>query len=205
MWATQEGLSRSTRARDEERMSLTMNGRLNGRAERRQNDARARGSTSPCAARLRYRGRLAGLGLGLGLLGGPLAAPAAPELPGTAAPPATIREIQSALSQAVEQFQARNAPGVLAHVSDQYRTGPFTKPVVGEQLRAIFGVYEEVRARVQVDQVRLVGETAWVYSTGEVSGRLPVVGYWVSILTWQRELEVARREGGAWRLFGYQR
>ena len=68
----------------------------------------------------------------------------------------------------------------------------------------MYGVYDEVRARVRVDQVRMVGERAWVYSSGDVSGRFPFLGYWVSILSWERELEVARREGGGWRLFGYQ-
>jgi hypothetical protein len=50
----------------------------------------------------------------------------------------------------------------------------------------------------------MVGELAWVYSTGEVSGRLRWVGGSVPVLSWQRELEVARRENGRWRLFGYQ-
>jgi hypothetical protein len=49
-----------------------------------------------------------------------------------------------------------------------------------------------------------VGDQAWVYSTGEAAGRLPFVGQWITILWWERELEVARRENGAWRLFGYQ-
>lgn len=139
----------------------------------------------------------------LGWIAG-FAASAAADAPGIAAPPATIREIQSALHLAVQQFQARDLSGVLAHVSERYRTGPFTKSGVREQLRAMYGVYDEVRARVHVDQVRLVGDSAWVYTTGEISGRLPVVGYWISVLTWERELEVARREGDVWRLFGYQ-
>jgi len=52
--------------------------------------------------------------------------------------------------------------------------------------------------------VQMVDGLAWVYSTGEVSGRLPLVGTWVVFLSWQHELEVARREAGGWRLFGYQ-
>ncbi len=43
----------------------------------------------------------------------------------------------------------------------------------------------------------------WVYTSGEVSGRLPFLG-WVTILTWQNEPEVARREDAGWRLFGFQ-
>jgi signal transduction histidine kinase len=40
----------------------------------------------------------------------------------------------------------------------------------------------------------LVGEHAWVYSTGEVSGRLRVLGTWIVFLSWQHELEVANAE-----------
>ena len=124
--------------------------------------------------------------------------------PGVAAPPELVRELDAARSQALQRFEARDVEGVLTHVSDQYRTGPFTKPLIRDNLLAIYGLYETVRARVQIDDVRLVGEHAWVYSTGEISGQLPLVGTWVRFLSWQRELEVARREAGRWRLFGYQ-
>jgi len=127
-------------------------------------------------------------------------APVAP----VAAPAETVRELQGALTRAAQRFEARDVPGVLAFVSDQYRTGPFTKAGVRDQLLAMYSVYDAVKARVRIDEVQLVGEHAWVYSTGEVSGRLPVVGTWIVFLSWQRELEVARRETGGWRLFGYQ-
>lgn len=61
-----------------------------------------------------------------------------------------------------------------------------------------------MRARVRLDEARLVGEHAWITSTGEVTARLPFLGQWVVLYEWERELEVARREGGAWRLFGAQ-
>jgi hypothetical protein len=141
--------------------------------------------------------------LALGLIPVSRATWAADE-PGVAAPDATVREIQSAVQQAIQRFERRDTEGVLANVSEQYRTGPFTKPVVREQLRAIYAVYDDVKARVRVDQVRVVGDHVWVYSSGEVSGRLALIGYRVSILSWERELEVARREGTRWRLFGYQ-
>ena len=38
----------------------------------------------------------------------------------------------------------------------------------------------------------------------QVTGRLRWVGGSVPVLSWQRELEVARRENGRWRLYGYQ-
>ena len=130
------------------------------------------------------------------------AAPAPP--PGTPAPPHVVHEIQQALDEAVRRFDAMDAPGVLAHVSERYRTGTLTKPLVADQLRALFALHDRVKARVRLDDVRLVGEHAWVYSTGDVVGRLRWVGESIPVLAWERELEVARREDGRWRLFGYQ-
>lgn len=123
---------------------------------------------------------------------------------GVAASAQVTKELQAALAQAVERFEARDVTGVLTRVSDQYRTGPFTKSGLREQLIAIYSIYDVVRARVRIDEVRMVDSHAWVYSTGEVSGQLPLVGTWVVFLSWQHELEVARREAGQWRLFGYQ-
>lgn len=122
--------------------------------------------------------------------------------PGTAAPAPVTRELQQALSAATERFQALDSPGVLAYVSEQYRNGPFTKTSLREHLQAMFALYDTVRARVRVDDVRLVDSAAWVYSTGEISGRLRGVGLWTSALTWEREPDVARRENGIWRLVG---
>jgi hypothetical protein len=121
-----------------------------------------------------------------------------------AASPETVQEIRIAVDRAKLRFEARDAPGVLAHVSEQYRTGPFTKVEVRAQLLAIYEIYPAVRARVVVDAVEMVGDTAWVYTTGEVTGRLPILGSWMTVWSWERELEVARREGAVWRLWGYQ-
>ncbi len=123
---------------------------------------------------------------------------------GVAAPAQVVGDLQAALAQAARRFEARDVGGVLAHVSDQYRTGPLTKPGLREQLIAIYSVYDAVRARIRIDEVQMVDGHAWVYSTGEVSGQLPLVGTWVVFLSWQHQLEVARREAGGWRLFGYQ-
>lgn len=122
--------------------------------------------------------------------------------PGAPAPEPLTRELQQALASATERFQALDAAGVLGHVSDQYRNGPFTKPALREQLLAMFTLYDSVRARVRVDDIRLVDGAAWVYSTGEISGRLRGIGLWTSALTWEREPDVARRENGIWRLVG---
>jgi hypothetical protein len=112
------------------------------------------------------------------------------------------RELQQALAAATERFQAMDPAGVLAHVSERYRNGPFTKRSLREHLLAMFALYDAVRVRVRMDEVRLVDGTAWVYSTGEISGRLRGIGAWTSALAWEREPDVARRETGAWRLVG---
>lgn len=130
-------------------------------------------------------------------------APAAPR-PGTAAPAPVVAELRTALEQGAQRFEAKDLDGLLGYVSEQYWTGPFTKASLQAQLAAIFQFYPQVRARVRIDEVRLVGPHAWVYSTGELSGQLPLVGQWTTFLWWDRELEVARREGGTWRLYGYQ-
>ena len=125
-------------------------------------------------------------------------------LPGKPAPEAVVAEIRVALDAAIARFAAMDEAGVLDYVSPQYRTGTLTKAGIAEQLRAVFAIHDQVRARVRVDDVRIVGGLAWVYSTGDVTGRLRWVGGTVPVLSWQRELEVARRESGRWRLFGYQ-
>lgn len=119
------------------------------------------------------------------------------------APPEVVAELQAAVTRARERFEARDTVGVLAHVSDRYRSGGFTKAMIGQQLSAIFAVHDQVRAPVKIDDVQIVDGTAWVYTTGYVSGYLPVVG-WVTVLAWERQPEVARREGAGWRLFGFQ-
>ena len=115
-----------------------------------------------------------------------------------------VAEIRAALANAVERFEDRDAEGVLAHVSEEYWTGPLGKRAIRAQLLTIFQIHQQVRARVQLDDVRLVGEHAWVWTSGTMSGQLALVGQWVQLFVWERELEVARREQGVWRLYGYQ-
>jgi hypothetical protein len=115
-----------------------------------------------------------------------------------------VAEIQTALDAAISRFAAMDEAGVLAYVSPQYRTGTLTKAGIAEQLRAVFAIHDQVRARVRIEDVRMVGDVAWVYSTGDVTGRLRWVGGLVPVLSWQRELEIARREKGGWRLYGDQ-
>jgi hypothetical protein len=129
---------------------------------------------------------------------------ASQEPPGTAAPAAVVSELQAKLVTAVQQMERRDTEGVLSHVSEQYRTGPFNKLALRRQLQTMFALYDAITVRVRIDAVRMLGDQAWVYSTGEVTGRLQWVGRWVPVLSWQRELEVARRENGVWRLIGDQ-
>ena len=124
------------------------------------------------------------------------------QAPGTPAPASVLRELQQALATAVERFQALDSVGVLAQVSDQYRNGPLSKRSLREHLVAMFTLYDTMRARIRMDEARLVDGRAWVYSTGEVTGRLRGIGAWTSVLSWEREPEVARREHGTWRLVG---
>jgi hypothetical protein len=134
--------------------------------------------------------------------GQPATASQAP-IPAGAAPPALTAQLASLIEQARVRFEARDLAGVLASVSEQYRSSGMTKAAVREQLVAMFALHQQLRARVTLERVHLVAETAWVYTSGEVSGRLPLVG-WVTVLSWQGQPEVARREGEAWRLFGFQ-
>ena len=128
-------------------------------------------------------------------------APAAPEA--RAAPPELVRELRPVVDQARQRFEARDLAGVLAHVSEQYRSGGLTKADVRQQLLAMFSLCEVLRARVRIDNVQVADGVVWVYTSGEVTGRLPLAG-WMTVLTWQNEPEVARREESGWRLFGFQ-
>ena len=119
------------------------------------------------------------------------------------APPATVGDLGALVEQARVRFVARDTAGVLAYVAENYRSAGVTKAGLRQQLLALYSLYDAVRARVQVDQVHLVDGDAWVYTTGEVDGRLPLVG-WVTVLSWEREPEVARRQGAVWRLVGFQ-
>jgi hypothetical protein len=132
-------------------------------------------------------------------------APAAPPstVVATPAPAQVVSVLRGAIERARTRFEARDLAGVMAGVSERYRSSGMTKAAVRDQLSAMFGLYQELRARVAVDRVVMVGDGAWVYTTGEVSGRLPVVG-WITVLSWQGEPEVVRLEATGWRLFGFQ-
>ncbi len=120
-----------------------------------------------------------------------------------AAPPEVVAELQRSIERARQRLEARDANGVLAYVSQHYRSQGLTKADVGEHLHAVCNLYEQLRVRVTIDHTRIVDGVVWVYTTGEVSGRLPFIG-WVPALSWRNQPEVARNEGSTWRLFGFQ-
>ena len=158
--------------------------------------------------RLRSVAAVSRLFILLVVLGGPLVSEAQDPGKISPGPPASrnvVLELQRALTAATERFQAMDRPGVLSQISNQYRTDSLTKAGIGEQLRVMFALYDTVRAQVRIDEVRTAGEEAWIYSTGEVSGRLRGLGTWMPVLSWKHEPEVARREQGVWRLYGFQR
>ena len=129
-------------------------------------------------------------------------APDAPPAPGQPAPPHVVSDLLNALSWGVQRFQAMDAEGVLAQVSERYRSGPLTKNAARQQLRAVFAAHDAVWARIRIDQVVMVGDRAWVYSTGDVVGRLRFLGTHVTLYSWQRQPEVAYVEEGRWKLIG---
>src|SRR5258708_40086976 len=66
--------------------------------------------------------------------------PAAPE--SRAAPPELVGELRLVVDQARQRFEARDLAGVLAHVSEQYRSGGVTQADGRQQPLALFSPYE---------------------------------------------------------------
>jgi hypothetical protein len=126
------------------------------------------------------------------------------QLPGTPAPADVRAAIESTIRTAIARLEARDLNGVLLHVSEQYRTEDVTKAVLRQQLDALFSLYDALRVQLRVDMMTAVGDTAWIWSTGELSGRLPGIGAWIPTFTWEQQPEGARRENGSWRLYGLQ-
>src|SRR5438094_10611493 len=99
-------------------------------------------------------------------VGGMLATPA-PGVPGArAAPPELVNELRPVVERARQRFEARDATGVLAHVSEQYRSGGRTKADLRQQILAMFSFYEVLRGRLTIDDVQVLAGAVWVYSSG---------------------------------------
>ena len=145
-------------------------------------------------------------GAAVGQVPTPAPAPAAPApAPGWPPPsPEVMAELQQALADALRRFRTKDMEGVLDYVSERYHTGPLRKDVVRQQLRTIYATHDSVRADVRIDHVLMVNDRAWVYSTGQVDGRVKFIGTEVTLFWWTRQPEVAWRENGRWRLIGDQ-
>ncbi len=96
---------------------------------------------------------------------GGMSATPAPGAPGArAAPPELVNELRPLVEHARQRFEARDATGVLAHVSEQYRSGGLTKADLRQQILAMFSLYEVLRARLTIDDVQVVDGAVWVYA-----------------------------------------
>jgi len=103
--------------------------------------------------------------IGLMLCVGGMSATPAPGAPGArAAPPELVNELRPLVEHARQRFEARDATGVLAHVSEQYRSGGLTKADLRQQILAMFSLYEVLRARLTIDDVQVVDGAVWVYA-----------------------------------------
>jgi hypothetical protein len=94
------------------------------------------------------------------------ATPAPPPKVVTPAPPELITELRPIVERARQRFEARDAGGVLANVSEQYRSAGMTKAGLREQLLSMFALYDTMRVRLTVDRVQLVDGAVWVYTSG---------------------------------------
>lgn len=123
---------------------------------------------------------------------------------GVAASPQVVAELSRTLTDAIGRFEAMDAEGLLASFSDRYRSGGLTKAAVRQDLQALYAANDAVHARIRIDEVQIVGDRAWVWSTGQVTGRVRVLGTTLILYSWERLPEVAWREDGRWRLIGDQ-
>src|SRR2546425_4509919 len=104
-------------------------------------------------------------------VGGMLATPA-PGVPGArAAPPELVNELRPVVEHARQRFEARDATGVLAHVSEQYRSGGLTKADLRQQILAMFSLYEIPRARFTIHDRQDLAGPGWGSPTGHASRR----------------------------------
>ncbi len=75
-------------------------------------------------------------------VGGVPATPAPGAPVAQAAQPELVSELGPVVERARQRFEARDAAGVPAHVSAQYRSGGLTKADLRQQLLAMFALYE---------------------------------------------------------------
>ncbi len=113
-------------------------------------------------------------------------------------------EIRQAIAEGVKAFEAGDLPRLMAMVSESYRSGPITKEGIRLQLLGIFQANRELHVSLKIREIRLRGDLVFVRFGGEVTGRPLLWPYRVVIFEWEDLVEVGRREGTVWRLYGDQ-
>jgi ketosteroid isomerase-like protein len=115
-----------------------------------------------------------------------------------------VARLRRLLRAAVRAFEAKDIEAVMAFVSEAYRSGGVTKPLLRAQVQGLFLLYSALRVDLAVGHIRVEGERALVTTSGRIRG-LPWIGPGEQIMAeWRDLVEVARRERGRWRLFGDQ-
>jgi hypothetical protein len=151
---------------------------------------------------MRYCRPLAFTLLGLLALTATVSSQAPPKPVEVPVPPELVAEVHRTLAEAIRRFEAMDEDGVLAYVSERYRSGPLTKAALRQQLRAMFSTSDALRARVRILEIRMIDGRLWMSSSGDVTGRLRFLGTQVSILAWTEAWDVAWLENGRWLLIG---
>ncbi len=113
-------------------------------------------------------------------------------------------EIRQRIAEGVKLFETEDLPRLMALVSDSYRSGPMTKEAIRLQLLGIFQANRELHVTLKIREIRLRGDLVFVRFGGQVTGQPLLWPYRVVIFEWQDLVEVGRREGTVWRLYGDQ-
>lgn len=115
-----------------------------------------------------------------------------------------VARLRRLLRAAVRAFEAKDIDAVVAFVSEAYRSGGVTKPLLLVQIQGIFLLYAELRVDLAVRDIRVVGDRAVLTTSGRIRGT-PWIGQGEQVVAeWRDLVEVARREGNRWRLYGDQ-
>ncbi len=123
---------------------------------------------------------------------------------GAASGAAPENEVRQVIAEGARAFEAQDLPRLMAMVSESYRSGPIRKEGIRLQLLGIFHANSEISVSLEIHEVSIRGDLAFVRSSGQVIGRPLFWPYRVVILEWEDLVEVGRREGTAWRLYGDQ-
>jgi len=113
-------------------------------------------------------------------------------------------EIRPLVAAGVALFEAEDLSRLMAMVSDSDRSGPMTKERIRFQLLGIFQANRELHVTLKIREIRLRGDLVFFRFGGQVTGQPLLWPYRVVIFEWQDLVEMGRREGTVWRLYGDQ-